>query len=299
MRFSLWPWAGQTWSDIEAVTRFVAEQGWDGVYVADHFMHGPDNGDPCHECWTTLAGLAARVPHIRVGSLVTGNTYRHPAVLAKMAATVDHISGGRVVLGIGAGWQVSEHRAYGIAFPSVPDRLGALEEACQVIRSLLDADRSEFQGRHYHLEHAPLNPKPVQARLPLLVGGGGERVTLRIAARYADEWNVWGTPETMRHKIEVLDRYLAELGREPGEVRRSTQAMLLLSDDRDQVAQRRASGPALPTMAGTPGEVRSVVAEYQAAGVDELIVPDWNLGPFEAKCAVLEQFFNEVASEFR
>lgn len=299
MRFSLWPWAGQPWSEIEAVTRFVEEQGWDGVFVADHFMHGAEGADPCNECWSLLAGLAARVPRIRIGSLVTGNTYRHPAVLAKMATTVDHISEGRVVLGLGTGWQVSEHRAYGIPFPSVRDRLAALEEACQVIRSLLDTDRSELQGRYYHLDHAPLNPKPVQAHLPLLVGGGGERVTLRIVARYADEWNVWATPETMRHKIGVLDRYLADVGRQPGEVRRSTQAMLLMSDDGAQVERSRAAGPNLPVMAGTPADVRSVVAEYQAAGVDELIVPDWNLGPLDAKRAVLERFFTEVASEFR
>jgi F420-dependent oxidoreductase-like protein len=299
MRFSLWPWAGQPWSDIEAVTRFVEEQGWDGVFVADHFMHGPDNAAPCNECWSLLAGLAARVPRIRLGSLVTGNTYRNPAVLAKMATTVDHISGGRVVLGLGTGWLETEHRAYGIPFPSVPDRLSALEEACHVIRSLLDTDRSEFQGRHYHLEHAPLYPKPVQAHLPLLVGGGGERVTLRIAARYADEWNVWGTPETMRHKNGVLDRYLADVGRDPGEVRRSSQAMLLMSDDPAEVERIRPAGPNLPVMAGTAADVRAVVAEYQSAGVDELIVPDWNLGPLDAKRATLEQFLTEVASEFR
>jgi alkanesulfonate monooxygenase SsuD/methylene tetrahydromethanopterin reductase-like flavin-dependent oxidoreductase (luciferase family) len=204
-----------------------------------------------------------------------------------------------VVLGLGTGWLEPEHRAYGIPFPDVPDRLSALEEACHVIRSLFDTDRSEFQGRHYHLEHAPLYPKPVQAHLPLLVGGGGERVTLRIAARYADEWNVWGTPETMRHKNGVLDRYLAEVGREPGEVRRSSQAMLLMSDDPAEVERLRPAGPNLPVMAGTAADVRAVVAEYQSAGVDELIVPDWNLGPLDTKRATLERFLTEVASEFR
>jgi F420-dependent oxidoreductase-like protein len=298
MRFSLWPWAGQPWSEIEGVTRFVEEQGWDGVYIADHFMHGADSADPCNECWTTLAGLAASVPRIRLGSLVTGNTYRHPAVLAKIATTVDHISGGRVILGLGTGWVEAEHRAYGIPFPSVRDRLSALEEACQVVRSLLDNDRSELQGRHYQLVRAPLYPKPGQTHLPLLVGGGGERVNARIAATYADEWNVFGTPDILAHKNEVLDRFLSEVGRQPGEVRLSTQAMLVMSDDPDRVEQPRRAGP-MGVMAGTPADVRKVVAEYQAAGVDELIIPDWNLGPLEAKRAVLERFFTEVASEFR
>ena len=126
---------------------------------------------------------------------MTGNTYRHPAVLAKMAATVDHICEGRLVLGLGAGWQVNEHEAYGIGLPSVPDRLARLDEACQVIRMLHSQQRSHFDGRFYRLVDAPCEPKPLQQPLPLLVGGSGEKVTMRIAALYADEWNCWGLPD--------------------------------------------------------------------------------------------------------
>ena len=138
-------------------------------------------------CW-----MAAAVPRLRLGPLVLGNTYRHPAVLAKMAATVDHISGGRLVLGLGAGWQENEHLAFGLEYSTVGGRLRRLEEACRVIRSMFDNRRSTIDGKFYQVTEAPLEPKPVQARLPLMIGGGGEKVTLRIVAQHADEWNTWG-----------------------------------------------------------------------------------------------------------
>jgi F420-dependent oxidoreductase-like protein len=194
----------------------VESTGWDGVCYADHFMpNGEDTSGPWSEAWTTIAALAASVPRIRVFPLVTGNTYRHPAVLAKMAATVDHISGGRLVLGLGAGWQENEHLAYGIPLYDIRERLARLEEACRVIKGLFTDPRTTFHGKYYQLEDAPLEPKPVQDPLPLLIGGGGEKITLRIAARYADEWNVWGDVETLRSKMAVLERHCAEVGRDP------------------------------------------------------------------------------------
>ena len=181
-----------------------------GFWIADHFLPAaPPLEVPTHECWGVLAGLAVAVPRVRLGSLVVGNTYRHPAVLANMAATVDHLSGGRLVLGMGAGWQVNEHEAYGIPLPPVPERLARLEEACEVVTSLMRRSRTTFEGRFYQLIDAPLEPRPVQSELPLLIGGGGEKVTLRIAARWADEWNTWGTPEVLAHKNVVLDRHCA------------------------------------------------------------------------------------------
>ena len=199
MRFSFWPNAAQSWADTLATARHAEATGWDGIYVADHFLPsiGDDSG-PTNECWGLLAGLAAAVPRVRLGSLVCGNTYRHPAVLANQAATVDQISGGRVVLGLGAGWQENEHEAYGIDLPAPGSRLDMLEEACQVVKGLLTQDRTTFDGQYYQLDNAPCEPKPVQDPLPLLIGGGGEKRTLRIAAQFADEWNVWGTPETTR-----------------------------------------------------------------------------------------------------
>ena len=296
MRFGFWPGPQQPWEDLLALARHAEASGWDGIWYADHFMpDAEDTSPPWSESWTTLAALAASVPRLRIGPLVTGNTYRHPAVLAKMAATVDHISGGRLVLGLGSGWQENEHRAYGIPFYSTGDRLRRLEEACQVIKSLFENETTSFEGKYYQLRDARLEPKPLQKPLPLLIGGGGERVTLRIAARFADEWNVWGDVATLRHKMEILDRHCADVGRDPAAIQRSAVALLFLSDDRDFVEKIRGRGSGRPILAGNVEEVRSSVRAYADAGVDELIVPDFNLGRREQKLAILDRFITEVA----
>ncbi len=143
MRFGFWPGTAASWEDTLALCRHAEATGWDGICYADHFMaDGADTSGPWTEAWTTLAALAASVPRIRIGTLVSGNTYRHPAVLAKMAATVDQISGGRLVLGLGAGWQENEHRQYGIPFYTLGERLARLDEACQVIKSLFSNEKS-------------------------------------------------------------------------------------------------------------------------------------------------------------
>src|SRR5713226_6802457 len=215
MRFSLWPMGSSGWDDLLETCQHAEATGWDGVWYADHFMpNQPDNTAPVAEVWPTVTAIAARVPRVRVGTLVCGNTYRQPPLVAKMAAQVDIISGGRFVLGMGAGWQENEHRAYGIPFYTPGERLGRLEESCQIIRGLLHNERTSFKGRYYEVEDAPLAPKPLQRPLPLLIGGGGEKRTLRIAARYADEWNTWGTPETLRHKMSVLDQHCVREGRD-------------------------------------------------------------------------------------
>ena len=290
MRFSLWPNPMSPWPDLLALCRHAEETGWDGLWYADHFMPaGRNNGGPVNESWTAVAGLAASVPRLRIGHLVNGNTYRHPAVLAKMAAGVDHVSGGRYVLGLGAGWQENEHRAYGIPLGSTAERLARLEEACQVVTGLLRRERVTLAGRFYQLEEAPLNPKPLQERLPLLIGGGGERVTLRIAARYADEWNVWGAPELLEHKMAVLDRHCVDVGRDPGEVQRSAVALIDFGDEKQ---------PALPlpaTIGGSTGELRRAVEGYRASGVHELVVPDFNLGfQLDERRRLLDRFREDV-----
>ena len=300
MRFSVWPGAQQPWPVIRDLARHAEATGWDGIWFADHFLpNTADAGQPVLECWTVLAGLAAAVPRLRLGSLVSGNTYRHPAVLTKIATAVDQVSDGRVVLGLGAGWQENEHVAYGIPFYDTGERLARLDEACQVIRALLARGRADFAGRFYQLRDAPLEPKPVQDPLPLLIGGGGEKVTMRIAARYADEWNVWGTPEILRHKIAILERHCAEVGRGPAEIRRSAQALVFMSDDHDWLESRRAAGIDRAAIIGTPLEIRAVLEEYAEAGVDEFIVPDFNLGHRERKLATLDRFVSEVAADLR
>ena len=300
MRFSVWPSPQQSWNEVLELARHAESTGWDGLWFADHFMPNSDDvSDPLLECWSALAALAAAVPRIRLGALVSGNTYRHPAVLTNIAASVDQISGGRVVLGLGAGWQENEHVAYGIDFYDTKERLARLEEACQVVKALTTQERSDFSGRFYTLQQAPLEPKPVQSPMPLLVGGGGEKVTMRIAATYADEWNVWGTPGVLRHKCDVLDGHCEKLGRDPKEIQRSAQALLFLSTDEEWLAKRREMDLGRAAIVGTPAEVSETIAAYRDAGVDEFIVPDFTLGSGQRKLDTFDLFLEEVASNFR
>lgn len=296
MRFSFWPTPSQAFGDVLRLTEHVERTGWDGVWYADHFMpNTTDTSTPWPEAWITLAALGARVPRLRIGTLVAGNTYRHPAVLAKMAATLDHITEGRVVLGIGSGWQENEHRQYGIPFYTVAERLQRLDEACQVIKKLFTEREASFDGRYYQLDRASLEPKPVQQPLPLLIGGGGERVTLRITARYADEWNVWGTPEILAQKMAVLDGHCRDIGRDPAQIKRTAVALLFMSDDAGYLERMRGAKIQQPHLIGTPDEIRDRVARYRELGVDELIVPDFTLGPMEQKLATLDRFITHVA----
>lgn len=298
MEFSVWPGLQQPWGDIVDVARHAELTGWDRVYVADHFMPNSDDvSGPMLECWGVVAALAAAVPRIGIGTLVCGNTYRHPAVLANQAATADVVSGGRVVLGLGAGWQVNEHEAYGIELWSLKERMDRFEEACAVIRSLRDEERTTFAGEHYRLTDAPLEPKPV-GPLPLLIGGGGEQRTLRIAARYAEEWNVWSDPERFAQKSAVLDQRCDEVGRDPSTIRRSTQALLFLSDDQEFLARMRGHDIGRPAIVGDSAEVTDIVGRFRDAGVDELIVPDFTLRTGEQRREVLEKFKDEVAVHF-
>lgn len=297
MRFSIWPSPARPWAEILELTRHCEATGWDGVYFADHFMpNGADatplDGDTL-ECWSVMAGLAAAVPRLRLGTLVSSVTYRHPAVLANIAAAVDRISEGRLLLGIGAGWQENEHAAYGIELGSVKERLDRFEEACQVLTGLLREPRTTFAGEHYRLQEAPNQPAPVQPKLPILIGGGGEKRTMKIAARYADEWNAWSTPEVLAHKVDVLRGHCDDLGRDPAEIQVSTQAMLFLSTDEGWLADKRGNG-----IVGTPAEVTEIVAAYRDAGCDELIVPDFTMGPMARRKDTCDLFINEVAANF-
>lgn len=291
MRISIWPKPEHGWEDVRRIAVHAERRGWDGVWFADHFM--PSRGElsrPLLECWSTLAALAVAVPRVRLGSLVSGNTYRHPAVLAKAATTVDHASGGRVVLGIGAGWQENEHAAYGLRFGTAGERLDRLEEACQVLRGLRDERRCTFTGRHYRLRDAPLEPKPV-GPLPLLVGGGGERRTIPIAARHADEWNVWGTVEVFAHKARVLERACEQLGRDPAGIRRSTQALVAFAAPG---LPRARPGARQPVLHGGPEQLRDALGRYAEAGADEFVVPDFHATGVEETIALVDALSDEV-----
>ncbi len=302
MRFSVWPNPERPWAEILELVVGCDRAGWHGAYVADHFMPNDPDGNPLPgamlESWALVAALASRVDRLRLGTLVCGNLYRHPAIVANAAVTVDHVSGGRFVLGLGAGWQVNEHVAYGIDLLDVATRLDRFEEACEVVTSLLRNPTTTFDGRHYQLTEAPCEPKPVRGRLPLLVGGRGERRTMRIAARFADEWNCWATTELFRHKSAVLDRHCESIGRDPATIARSTQALLYMSTDETWLKRHRERDSARPRLVGTPAEVADQVGEYQRAGVDELIIPDWTMGPASRASDTLAMFWNEVAVHF-
>jgi F420-dependent oxidoreductase-like protein len=199
--------------------------GFDTGWGHDHLLNQNDYTRPEEEGWTILAALLALSKQIRGGLLVTANTFRHPAVLAKMATTIDRISDGRLEVGMGAGWMDAEHSQFGMVLPSVRDRLRMLDEACQVMIALWTQSQANFEGEHYQLREALHEPKPFQQpHPPILIGGSGEKVTMRIAAKYAAEWNFsGGTPETFAHKCQVLDEHCRSLGRDPSTIERSTQ----------------------------------------------------------------------------
>jgi F420-dependent oxidoreductase-like protein len=211
---------------LSSIWRIADEGGFDHCWNMDHFASlGPADGLDIFEAWTLLAGMAARTTRTRIGCAVTGNTYRHPAVLAKAAVTVDHLSGGRLEFGIGAAWAANEHAMFGLPFGTVGERADRLAEAVPIIRSLWTQPRTTFVGRHYRLTDAVAEPKPLQApHPPIWIGGVGRRRTLRLAAEHADVWNAPGiTPAEGAELSAVLDAHCAAVGRDPAQIRRSVQ----------------------------------------------------------------------------
>jgi len=311
MQFGLFTSMGaQTWSGVLDLWRHLEATGWDIACVTDHFMpNTKEREGSMLESWSTLSALSALVPRIRVGTIVLGNTYRHPAVLAKMAAQVDIISGGRLVLGLGAGWQQNEHEAYGIPFYTMRERLERLDEACQVLKSLWTQDRTTFKGRYYQLTDAPASPKPLQKPYPeLMIGGGGERVTLRIVAKHADHWNVWGGPRVLARKGAILEEHCGAIGRDPKTIRRSANMSLMITDKKsdveqlaDTIAKRmgRHAADAMDTcLAGSPARIRELLHELREAKVDVVFIPSL-FRPLDDLRRDLDRFIADIAPAFR
>lgn len=272
MRLSAWPTAYHSWATFLALARHVEAAGYHGVWVADHFMpNTPEARGPVHECFSLLAAVAALVPRVRLGSLVAGNTYRHPAVLANQARTIDHISGGRFVLGLGAGWQENEHERYGIELPANRPLLRRFEEACRVVQALRDEPLADLDGEFYQLRSAPMEPKPV-GPMPLLIGAAGERVMPGIVARQAQEWNAWGTPERFARKNAVMTAACEREGRDPATLWRTTAAEIVLGSG------FRAGTADDVTIGGSVEQLADTMGRYAEAGLDEFIVMDGNLG---------------------
>lgn len=304
MHFGIWPSPSWSWEEIHELSAHCQQTGWDAVYVADHFMpdtpagEDPVDGDTI-ECWSVLSALAATVPRVRLAPLVTSVTYRHPAVVANIAAATDRISGGRLTLGLGAGWQLNEHAAYGLPLGSPREQLDRFEEACEIVISLLRRPRTSFEGRYFQIHDAPNQPAPVQPHLPILIGGKGEKRMLRIVARLADEWNAWTTPDVLRHKVGVLDEHCASVGRDRSEIRVSTQALMFLSTDEQWLADVRSRDIGRVAAVGNPREMIDLMGSYVEAGADEFIVPGFNLTDRARRRDICDLFIEEVAPALR
>jgi probable F420-dependent oxidoreductase len=273
VKFSLWPHNRRAPADLLEEARMAEGTGWYGVWLADHYM--PDTGDTTpargdtYECWSLLPALAAVTERIRIGTLVSPPADHHPALLAKRASTIDRLSGGRMVLGLGAGWQVNEHHAYGIDLEPPGKRVSRFGEAIQIVRSMLSEESTTFQGAYYGVTDAPCDPKPIQSPLPLLVGTRGPRM-LRITARYADEWNTWGAPEQAADRRAALIETCAEVGRDPATMWTSVNALVDLGGT--------APPPGRAALFGPAQHLVDQFGQYAELGFDEFILPDWNLG---------------------
>jgi F420-dependent oxidoreductase-like protein len=276
------PTPDRLFDHVSGLASAADTSGFDSLWVMDHFFQLPPLGGPDQpmlESYTLLGALATQTSRVELGTLVTGVTYRNPGILAKIVTTLDVISEGRAVLGIGGAWYDVEHQALGVTFPADRVRLDMLEEAVQICRAMFRGDDVSFEGAHFRLDHARNLPRPVRpGGPPVMIGGGGEKRTLRLVARYADRCNVTGDVETLTRKIEVLHRHCADVGRDPAEIDVTWMTPLILTTSEKNTAEVRemlaAAGDPEETAGftvGQPHEVPDLLAAHIAAGVDEVI----------------------------
>lgn len=266
----------------EAMTRVAQtadELGFTSAWLVDHFHTTPRPAQEItFECWTTTAALARDTKRIRIGQTVTCAGYRNPALLAKMASTVDVLSHGRLNFGIGAGWHEHEYRGYGYDYPDTAERLRRLGEALQVIRAMWTQEEAVFEGKYYQVHGAINQPKGVQQpHIPILIGGGGEKVTLKLVAQYGDACNVFGDAETLKHKFAVLKAHCEAIGRDYESIRRTAGALCYIGDTDEQAqakfpAALRGRPTAAGALIGSPETIRQRLIELEEAGVQELIL---------------------------
>lgn len=302
MKFSVWPSFERPWEELVRFATEIETTGWHGLWYADHLMPNTEDGVPADgatfECWSVLAGLAAVTSRIRLGSLVSPVTFHHPVVLAKRAMTVDHISGGRAVLGLGAGWQVNEHAAIGMDLAAPGERVTRFEQAIEIVNRVRTETRVNTAGHWFKATDLPFDPKPVQSPMPVMVGSGGPRM-MRITARWADEWNTWGDPDTVGARTDEFMRACEREQRDPSSVHRSAQALVFLMPDAAAADRMRAKAPAERSIVGTPEELVEQIGRYVDLGLDEFIVPDFTLGgSAEQRLDSYRRFQAEVISAF-
>ena len=261
---------GLGWELWRRLFRAAEDLGFESLWRSDNFFaFSGDRTRDSLEPFVSMTVLAQETERIRFGPLVTAVTFRHPAVVARMAAQIDQLSGGRFVLGMGAGWNVDEHAAYGIPFPSTGERLDRLEEAIQVVQALWAGGPASLDGHFYPLRDAECYPKPAQQPLPLLVGGNGERRTLRIVAQYANEWNgIYLDVDAYREKRAVLERHCEAVGRDPASIAHSLMLGFVIGRDQDEIAQRLSRLSANPILSGldSAGDIEASLARLRRRG---------------------------------
>jgi len=289
MRFGAAFWIQRTsWPDLRSATRAVEAAGWDSIWLDDHLLSDEaDWRDPKLEGWTALASVASLTQRVRLGLLVSSTTFRNPGLIAKLATTLDHVSAGRAVLGLGGGWFEREHDAFGLDFGSgFGERLDRLDEATMVIRRLLDGERVTHRGRFFELDDALSAPAPLQPRLPILIGGSGPTKTLRTTALYADIWNGYGGPERIAATSDLLRQRCEEVGREYGSIERTATAHIVIRKSRTEaeaewaaIAERHALVGKVGSdgtdrglsVGGPPAYVARYLDGYRRIGVGEVM----------------------------
>lgn len=296
MEFALWASPARPWPETLAHARWARDRGFAQLWFADHLMphrpdDAPDDGE-LHECWTTLAGVGALVPDLDLVSMVSPTTWHHPVLLLKRAVEVGHLSGGRAVLGLGAGWQVNEHAAYGLDLGSAKVRVDRFAEAIEIISRLRTEERVDFAGEHLTLMSAPLSPKPIGS-LPLVVGTSGPRM-LRLTARWADGWNTWADPAAAATRLEEFHAACVAEGRDPSAYGTSVQAVIVHSDDPEECAtwRRRAGGRGV--VAGGSAALVDQIGQYAELNFGVFAVNDGHFGSGTEYADRLDRLADEV-----
>ena len=301
-KFSVWPSPERSWSDVRDLAVYADTNHWYSLWYADHFMPNHEGSSTqdgnVYECWSMIAAIAAVTERLRVGSLVSPTTFRHPTILANTAATIDQISRGRLTLGIGAGWQVNEHLAYGVDLLEGKDRVDRFEEAIQIIKSMLTDNRTSFAGQHFSITEAPCQPQPVQTPLPIMVGTGGPRMS-KITARFADEWNTWGHVSTATERVTTFAQACRAVDRDWDDIHKSVQAMFFLVDDQDTIEKIRKVAPNDRSIIGSNEYIIDQIGQLIGLGFDEIIFPDFTLGKdAQTRLDSYEKIRTEILNHF-
>ena len=301
-KFSVWPSPERSWSDVRDLAVYADTNHWYSLWYADHFMPNHEGSATqdgnVYECWSMIAAIAAVTERLRVGSLVSPTTFRHPTILANTAATIDQISRGRLTLGIGAGWQVNEHLAYGVDLLEGKDRVDRFEEAIQIIKSMLTHNRTSFTGQHFSITDAPCQPQPVQTPLPIMVGTGGPRMS-KITARFADEWNTWGHVSTATERVSTFAQACQKVDRDWNDIHKSVQAMFFLVDDQDTIEKIRKVAPNDRSIIGSNEYIIDQIGQLIGLGFDEIIFPDFTLGKdAQTRLDSYEKIRTEILNHF-